>query len=112
MTKPFLYILIAIFVYAPVLFAEDPGALKEQANGQVMAASRLMQQGMSLIHSPTVENKRTAIQMLIQAGQLFEQSAQVYQSLMPQYAAQSDVDNSRKAMENCINAIDQLKQGL
>lgn len=101
-----------LLAFGCAALAQDPSALKEQANGHAMAAGKLMQQGISLAQAPSVEARKTAVQLLIQAGQLFEQAAAIYQSLVPQYAAQSDADNARRAMENCINVIAQLKQGL
>lgn len=106
-------LLVSTYSFSHPGYAEDPSAIKEQANSQVMVASRLMQQGMAMAQSATSpESRQASMQLLIEAGQLFEKASLMYQSLMPQYATQSDVDNSRKAMENCINVIAQLKQGL
>jgi len=113
MRVAFLTVLILIS-NAAGLCAQDPMALKEQANAQVIAASELMQEGMGVVQrgDASKEKIQVAISLLVQAGQRFEQAAKTYQTLIPDYATQTDVDNSMKAVQTCIMTIQRLKQSL
>ena len=93
-------------------WAQDPNALKSQANNQVVTASQLMERARAVLQqSPNPAGRNAAIAILVEAGQMFEQSAGIYQALMPKYATQEDVDNARKAMQSCVQQIQQLQQG-
>jgi len=85
--------------------------MKEQANSQVMAAAQLMQKATETAQSnPTAEGRQVAISLFVEAGQMFEQAANIYQSLGPNYAAPADVQNAQQAMKACIENIQKLKQ--
>lgn len=106
----FLLLVISLSFSAPAL-AQDPAALKGQANTQVVTASRLMEKAMEILRqSPTAQGRDTAVSLLIEAGQMFEQSAGIYKALVPDYAGQEDVENSLRAMQVCIQKIQEIKQ--
>ncbi len=104
-----------VFLFTVLLassaWAQDPNALKSQANNQVVTASQLMERARAVLQqSPNPAGRNAAIAILVEAGQMFEQSAGIYQALIPNYASQQDVDNARKAMQSCVQQIQQLQQ--
>lgn len=100
-----------MFLFVPFVMAQDPTALKNQANSQVVAASRLMEKAMVLLQqSPNPQGRDAAVSLLVEAGQMFEQSAGIYKTLVPNYATEEDVNNSLRAMQVCIQRIQQIKQ--
>ena len=87
--------------------------MKGQANQQVAAAGQLTNNAFRLLQgAPSVENRRTALSLLVEAGRLFEQAAMTYKALVPQYATQTDVENSLQAMQKCIQTISEIKASL
>lgn len=103
-------LLAALFISSPAI-AQDPAALKNQANTQVVTASHLMEKAMTILRqSPTLQGRDAAVSLLVEAGQMFEQSAGIYKALLPDYAGQEDVDNSLRAMQVCIQKIQEIKQ--
>lgn len=103
--------LVLMLLFSSSAAAQDPAALKGQANTQVVTASRLMEKAMEILRqAPTPQGRDTAISLLVEAGQMFEQSAGIYKALVPDYAGQQDVENSLKAMQVCIQKIQEIKQ--
>ncbi|MCG3176309.1 MAG: hypothetical protein MOGMAGMI_01257 [Candidatus Omnitrophica bacterium] len=93
--------------------AQDAGGmqLRNQANADVIAATRLVQQADEMVRSSrSVETLRVSMQLFVQAGRLYEQSAKRYQALVPDYASQADVDNAVQAMQYCIRSIQEIQK--
>lgn len=106
----FLLFILALSLSSPAI-AQDPAALKNQANTQVVTASRLMEKAFEILRqAPAAQGRDTAVSLLVEAGQMFEQSAGIYKALVPDYAAQEDVENSLRAMQVCIQKIQEIKQ--
>lgn len=91
---------------------QDSGAqLRNQANADVIAATRLVQQADAMARSGrSVETMKVSMQLFVQAGRMYEASAKKYQALIPDYASQADVDNSVQAMQYCIRSIQEIQK--
>jgi hypothetical protein len=53
---------------------------------------------------------KVAVGLYAQAGQLFEHAAIGYQALGPQGATPADVENAQKAVQYCIQSIQEIKK--
>lgn len=108
------YVLLAyLWISAGASAAQqDSGAqLRNQANADVIAATRLVQQADEMVRSGrSVETMKVSMQLFVQAGRMYEASAKKYQALIPDYASQSDVDNSVQAMQYCIRSIQEIQK--
>ncbi len=92
---------------------ETPESVREQAYGKIKVASELTARaGSFLVPGQSKENLMTAIQLYVQAGQLFEQAGNMLKAIGTNYAPQSDVDNCNNATQSCINAIENIKSAM
>jgi len=92
---------------------ESPEAVREQAYGKIKVAGELAGKAESfLVPGQSKENLATAIQLYVQAGQLFEQAGNMLKALGTNYAPQSDVDNCNNATRSCIDAIGNIKRAM
>lgn len=107
-------ILAAVLFFSPRgLLAQDPVAVKTQANQNVMNAKRLMEQADVLVKTKTTSaGLQTAASLYVRAGQLFENAAKVYQGLGPNYANEQEVANSYKATQYCASSAKRIQQYL
>jgi hypothetical protein len=92
----------------------NPESLRVQADNNVQAAGMLLNQAQILLNSANVtrEKMKIALNLYIQAGQMFEQSANIYKALLPNYASQEDVLNADGAMKGCLRSIGEIKSKL
>ena len=94
-------------------YAEDPTALRAQADAKVKSAAVLMQQADQLSRGVYNRNKmQAAMEMYIQAGKAFEMAANVYSALVPQYATENDVHQAREMMQRCIRTVKSISNNL
>lgn len=106
-------VLAALLVASQAAAAQqESGAqLRNQANADVIAATRLVQQADEMVRSGrSVETMKVSMQLFVQAGRMYEASAKKYQALIPDYASQADVDNSVQAMQYCIRSIQEIQK--
>lgn len=109
----------ALFLAAVVFLAgscegaaqQESGAqLRNQANADVMAATRLVRQAEEMVRSArSIDTMKVSVQLFAEAGRLYESSTQKYRALIPDYASQADVDNSSQAMQYCIRSIQEIQ---
>ena len=114
MKKVLVVILIGMLVDGPALLAVDPQSLRMQAASDIQTGSQLMTQAEQLLRSPgvTQQHMKAAMDLYIQAGKLFEEAGNIFTGLGPDYAAPEDVQNSRKAMQNCIDSVKEIQKHL
>jgi hypothetical protein len=110
--KKWLFSLLLVAMCSSVAFAEDPVALKNQADMKVQTADQLIKQAQKMLqeNSNNPESLKLAIHLYVQAGQSFESAANIYKSVMPDYATEQDVQNSMAAMQACIETIQEIKE--
>ncbi|MBU3758617.1 MAG: hypothetical protein FGM27_01660 [Candidatus Omnitrophica bacterium] len=103
--------LLSALLFAGSALAQDPAAVKSQADSQVVAASKLMERAMTMLQqSPMGGGREAAVALLAEAGQMFEKSAGLYKALYPNYASKEDVENSIRAMQVCIQRIQEIRR--
>lgn len=92
--------------------AQDPAQMKMKATQNVQLAQRLMEQARQLVQgAPNRSSLQTALSLYVQAGQLMEESAGLFRSLIPHgYASQQDVQNAEQALGFCLESIQKIKQ--
>jgi hypothetical protein len=108
-----LFFFLAVGAAAPTSWAQDPSAYKAQADNHAKVASELAEEAQRTLQGPvTRENLQLAAGLYTRAGQLFEQASNIYKALGPDYATREDVESSARAVEMCIQAIQEIKKRL
>ncbi|MDD5216645.1 MAG: hypothetical protein PHN49_03480 [Candidatus Omnitrophica bacterium] len=108
-----LLIPMMIFVQTASGAVQAPEELKAKADSQVKSASLVAAEALNLIQGQTTPPKvKAALELYARAGQLYENSYQIYVAVGPQYANKDDVQNAYAAMQNCLNTIKELKKSL
>ncbi len=112
MKKLFLSLLLtSVFISGACAQTETPESVREQAYGKIKVAGELTGRAANfLVPGQSKENLATAIQLYVQAGQLFEQAGNMLKALGTDYVPQSDIDNCNNATQSCINAIGNIKR--
>lgn len=115
MRKIFGIILISLMAFPLAGFTQaSPESYKNQADGDVQVAFRFQHQAMQILQGGRVNRDKleTAIHLLVQAGQLFERAANTYTAVGINYASSQDANNAYKAMQNCLDMIQEIKKRL
>lgn len=108
-----LFFFLVVGAAASLSWAEDPSAYKAQADNHVKVASELVEEAQKTLQGPvTRENLQLAAGLYTRAGQIFEQASGIYKALGPDYATREDVELSARAVEMCIQAIQEIKKRL
>lgn len=108
-------VLVSFCLWIPRVLAQtqDPTKYLNQANSEIQTANRLFEQTRRLLEgNPSRGNMETAVSLLIEAGKLFEHAGSLYKSLGTDYATEEDVENSFKAMQRCVQGIEEIKARL
>ncbi len=109
----FLILLLPVIAAAPLVAQETPEGARQEAFENIKVALKLADQAQKMVTSPaTRESVKTAVDLYVQAGQLFEKAEVVFKTLGVQYVSKDDLDNCTKAKEDCIKAIQKLKESL
>ena len=107
--------LAVLLTFAPLAFgAESPESYKNEADNGVRVAMQLEQQAVQMLQSGLLDREKlkVALNLYIQAGQLFEKASNTYKVLGAKYASSQDSDNAFQAMQGCLNAIKKIKERL
>jgi hypothetical protein len=105
-------VLVGVFQYAGSA-VNSPDVLMNEAVSDINVAIKLAKQAQNILSKGmTKENIQTAIELYIQAGQLFEKSENVFRALGPGYASQEDIDNCAISKKECVDALKKLKEAL
>ena len=110
-------IIISFFILAMVAasaFAqESPDSLRDKASNKINIAIQLMTRARDAIMSQkNRDNIMLAMNLYVEAGQLFEQAEGMFKALGAQYASQNDIDNCARAKGECIKAIMECRKFL
>lgn len=112
MTK-ILCVLVLFVSLAGSAFAESPDVYKMQADRDVQVAQELVAEANRMLMPPVDRQKmQAAMSLFARAGQMFEKSGKIYETLGPSYVAPEDVKNSFEAMNMCIRNIEEIKKRL
>lgn len=91
----------------------SPEGLLAQGQNSAAQAVQLIKQAQLLLGSDVTKEKiEQAISIYTQAGQLFEQTENIFNTLGTKYVKQEDVGGVVHAKEQCIAAIRELSQKL
>src|SRR3990167_10950739 len=106
-----IFVLISAGIH-PVLAEESPETYKTAADNDARVAAELVRQAQQLLESGgvTPDKLQTALTLYAQAGQLFEKTGNVYKALGPTYVSPQDVEGAFRAMEQCLNMINEIKK--
>jgi len=103
---------VTLIAFSPLGFgAMSPESYKSQADNDATVAIRLQQQAFELVQrNPSNRgNLKAAMNLFIQAGQLFEKSANTYSALGD---SAEDAAQASKAMQACLDMIKQIQERL
>jgi hypothetical protein len=76
----------------------------ETGSRLVARARQRVNQGASL------QDLEVALELYVEAGQLFEQAGKIMKALGPQYISMEDLEGCGQALQSCIIAIEELKR--
>ena len=86
-------------------------SLIRDAIQKVETGSRLVEKAKNRINpNSTVQDFQVALELYIEAGQLFEQAGKIMKALGPQYIGPEDLEGCAQALQSCVHAIEELKQ--
>ncbi len=91
----------------------DPAQAVQNAMANVKAANVLTEQAALLLKGRMGRQQiESAIHLYIKAGQLYEGAAKVFQAVGPNYVSAENTQNVMNAMNECVKAVQTLKQRL
>lgn len=104
-------ITVFVLLMSTAGYAKTPEQIRSQADNDVQIASGLLAEAQKLLHGNVSQTQvTTAMNLFMRAGQLYEQAANTYRSLGPNYATREDVENSMAATKQCVDAIQNLRK--
>jgi len=104
------FILFFLFIFIPEGECSFESLIRD-AIQKVENASHLVERAQERIRQqPTVENLQVALELYIEAGQLFEQAGKIMSALGPEYTNPEDLEGCAQALQSCLVAIEELKE--
>ena len=113
MRKIIISILILMAVAVSACAQETPDSMRDKAMNKVNIAIQLMTRAHDAIMAQrSRDNLMLAMNLYVEAGQLFEQAEGIFKAIGPQFATQADIENCAKAKEECIKDIMECRKVL
>ena len=106
-------VIMICFGFSMDIRSESPDLLRQEAFADISTGSSIMQRAANSMSNANNESDlKVAIQLFAEAGRLFQIAKSKLEVLVPEYASQADLDGCEKAMDSCINAINNIKKRL
>jgi len=105
--KKFLSILTGVIFICFFAFGQSsPELIRDEAFRNIKKANNLVNQAhANLKNDQTIDAIKQSAGMFIEAGQLFEQSANLLRGLGPEYVSAEDLAGCEQAVETCLKSI-------
>ncbi|MDD5069509.1 MAG: hypothetical protein PHV17_02175 [Candidatus Omnitrophica bacterium] len=105
--KKFLTVLSGLIFICFVAFGQSsPELIRDEAFRNIKKANDLVNQAhATLKYNQTIDTIKRSVAMFIEAGQLFEQSANLLRGLGPEYVSAQDLAGCEQAVETCLKSI-------